>query len=297
MENGELSFESVTLAYFSGTGGTKMVADLFYDQLMKFNLPVKRINIGKADYYEPSPSDLFMIFSPVYAFRLSSIVEKWVAKLPATTQTMVALFSVSGGGEMSPNTACRSYCKKILAKKGYNLIYEKMLIMPSNFAIQMEEQMNLDLLTVLPQKTEQILTELLSGKKNIIKPLLKDRFFKCLGLAEHMGAKVFGASIHASSACNQCGLCIRNCPRKNIHFKNKLPKFGFRCIWCLKCIYSCPSNALSPAFGKFAVFENGYNIHKLKEKATQNPSEVTYRTERNILWQGAIDYLNESVTK
>ena len=297
MEKEKIIYKTVTLAYFSGTGGTKMVADCFFDQFTELGIIAKKINIGKSVPYEPKSSDLLLIFSPVYAFRLSSIVEKWVSNLPKTLGKSVALFSVSGAGEISPNTACRTYCKNILRKKGYDFIYEKMLIMPSNIAIQAEEQMNFDLLNVLPLKTKQIIKDIQSGNKNITRPLLQDRFLPFLGRGEHLGARFFGASIHASNACNHCGLCIQNCPQKNIHMNNNTPKFGFRCVWCLKCIYACPYNALSPRLAKFTIFKDGYNIYKLKKLASQNSKEITYNSTRNFLWQGVIDYLNESSTK
>jgi ferredoxin len=285
--------KTVTLAYFSGTGGTQAVADCFEKQLAEYKLQVNKINIAVNDSYAATTADLLIILSPVYAFRLSSIMENWTKKLPEAKGIYAAIISVSGGGEISPNTACRINCKRFLKRHGYDLIYEKMIMMPSNFAIQAEKQMNFDLLHALSQKVDTIISDIMSGNKLILEPKLQDRLFSILGKAEHFGARIFGLSIHASKNCNQCGKCIRNCPRKNIKMKNGRPKFGFRCIWCMKCIYSCPCKALSPRILKFTVLKSGFDINQMIE----NGGKIVDNSKRNYskdgLWQGANDYLQK----
>lgn len=292
MTDNNKTIKKITLAYFSGTGCTKTVADSFEHQLLAKGIVVNKLNIASCNRLEVGEADLVIIFSPVYAFRLTSIVEKWVKSLPETQNTYAAIISVSGGGEVSPNTACRVQCKRFLKKKGYNLIYEKMLVMPSNFAIQAEQDLNSSLIAIMPQRVKQIISDILSGKKNISHPKLQDRLFATIGKAEHLGAKFWGRSIHSSKDCNKCGLCIRNCPKKNIQMKNGKPKFGFRCMWCLKCIYSCPQKALSPRILKFTVLKNGFDLEKLSEMSYQNRNEKEYQSHRSALWQGVIDYLN-----
>ncbi len=287
------TIKTAILAYFSGTGCTKAIVDCFDQQLSKQKIITNRVEISSCSKSEIDVSDLLIIFSPVYAFRLTSVVEKWVKNLPEGQNMPAVIISVSGGGEISPNTACRSLCKRLLKRKGYQLIYEKMLVMPSNFATQAEEQLNLDLITVMPLKVEQIISDILSGEKNITRPKLQDRFFASVGRAEHLGAKIFGVSISASKECNQCGLCIRNCPKKNIRMNDETPKFGFDCMWCLKCIYACPQKALSPRVLKFAVLKNGFDLRMMSEMAYQHQRETDNTPTRNALWQGVIDYLND----
>lgn len=283
----------IILAYFSGTGCTKAVCDCFEEQLLALGVEITKINMAENNLFDAGEASLLIIFSPVYAFRLSSIAETWVKNLPKTNNASVAIISVSGGGEISPNTACGLPCKKLLKRKGYNLIYEKMLVMPSNFAVQAERKLNLRLLTVLPDKVNQIVQEILSGKQRIVYPKLIDRFFVTMGKAEHIGARFFGKSIKASWKCNKCGKCISNCPKKNIRMINGLPKFGFSCIWCLKCIYYCPSKALSPRILKFVVLKEGFDLTVIKEMALKEGSNKENLYQKNILWQGVIDYLSQ----
>lgn len=285
--------ETVALAYFSGTGGTEAIVKCFASQFSKAGIRINQIDISCYDSAnQEEKSDLLMIFSPVYAFRLSSIVERWVKDLSKVSNTFAAVISVSGGGEVSPNTACRVRCKQLLRARGYQLIYEKMLIMPSNFGSQAEEYLNGMLIKAVPHKVEKIVIDILSGEVNDTKPLLLDRFFSSVGKAEHFGAKIFGSCIRVSNKCNGCKLCAKKCPVKNIQMKEGIPRFRFRCIWCLKCIYACPQNALSPGILKFCVLKNGYNLKKMNEKANEQCDE-RHQMSKDGLWQGVIDYLKE----
>jgi succinate dehydrogenase/fumarate reductase-like Fe-S protein len=74
--------------------------------------------------------------------------------------------------------------------------------------------------------------------------------------------------------------------------KQGFPKFHFKCIWCLKCIYACPRKALSPSILKFSVLKNGYNLKEMSERA-QLQQQVKNDYAKDRLWQGVIDYLKE----
>lgn len=283
---------SITLAYFSGTGCTKAICDCFEQQLNELGTDCRVVNIPDCEPREIGETDLLIILSPVYAFRLVSLVESWVRELPETNRTLAAVLSVSGGGEISPNTACRVRCKHLLKRKGYQVIYEEMLVMPSNFTIQATQNINLQLIKVMPDKVKQIISNLQSGTNRLTQPKFQDRFFAAIGKTEHLGARIFGAMIHASINCNHCGICSRGCPRMNIRLKNGIPKFGFRCVFCLRCIYSCPQKALSPRILKFTILKNGFNMNQLNELANQYPGLTEQDSHRNVLWQGVIDYIH-----
>ncbi len=292
MSNENEITKRVALAFFSGTGCTKEVCDLFEKQLTLRGFTCTKVNMAVCEPETMKDCNLIMIFAPVYAFRLASFAEKWVSKLPEVEETSAVIISVSGGGEVSPNTACRIKSKRLLAKKGYSVIYEDMIMMPSNFATQAEQTINYGLLNILPEKVSHIIANIISGQKRITKPILKDRFFSSIGRAEHIGARFFGASIHANSSCTKCNLCINNCPNKNIKMVKGAPRFGFNCTWCLKCIYSCPCNSLSPGILKFAILKDGFDIKKMKEAAAQYTDQVEISKKQSTLWKGVADYLN-----
>ena len=293
MNSQKTPFQKIILAYFSGTGCTKAAVSCFEDRLTGLGIQVDTICIPSDNALRIGASDLLIVFSPVYAFRLASIVEDWVKRLPKAQNTYAAIISVSGGGEISPNTACRTFCKRILIRKGYRFIYENMLVMPSNFASHAGAQLNKQLIDALPKKTAQMIDDILSGKRKSTHPKLQDRFFASIGKGEHLGAKFFGASIRTSKQCNQCGLCIRNCPKKNIQMKEEKPVFGFHCILCLRCIYACPRKALSPGILKFFVLKEGFDLKSMSKipDFSQGQASQELSTAEKLLWKGVFDYL------
>ncbi len=286
--------KAVTLAYFSGTGGTEAIVRCVEAQLIRAGIKVNSVDIPFCTIpVKEIDSDLLIIFSPVYAFRLASVVERWARNLPCAKNTSAAVISVSGGGEISPNTACRAYCKRLLTRKGYSVVYEKMLVMPSNFVIQAEHNINLRLISAMPRKAEQMVKEILSGKVSLKKPKPWDYALAFFGRAEHFGARIFGFSLRASETCTNCGLCERKCPVKNIKLVNGVPSFGLRCILCLKCVYRCPQRAVSPRLLRFSVFKNGYDLEGMSKEA-KGLCGMESEFPKSIFWQGVIDYLKSN---
>lgn len=284
------NYKSIRIAYFSGTGCTEAVADCFQQQLTERGIEVQKTKISCNTVGHTGETDLLIVLSPVYAFSLADIAEKWIAGLPHVENTPAVIISVSGGGEVSPNTACRIRSKRILKRKGYDVVYEKMIVMPSNFGVETPDELSVKLINILPLKIDSLISDVLSGNRYQTKPAFKDKIFSAAGKMEHFGAKVFGKFIHVSDSCNGCGQCIKNCPKENISIRNGKIKFGFKCIWCLKCIYACPCKAISPGILKFSVLENGFNINRLKNQADENRNDVSKETS-GTLWKGVLDYL------
>ncbi|RFZ78711.1 hypothetical protein DS742_11410 [Lacrimispora amygdalina] len=283
--------KKITLAYFSGTGCTKEVCLCFAQELTKKGLESKTINLESHDPEKLKQPDLLVIFSPVYAFRLASITEKWVKGLPKSNRTMVAVVPVSGGGDISPNTACTIACRRILKKKGYHVIYERMIVMPSNFGVDAGREINLQLLHRLPEKTKEMIEDILTGEHHFLLAKSRDRFLAMLGKGEHLGAGLFGASIQPSAKCTHCGLCSQKCPACNIKMKRGMPRFGFRCIWCLRCIYACPVHALKPRILSSVVLKDGFHLQELKKQDYKNfdPDQTNFN--QNRAWKGVSEYL------
>lgn len=249
----------ITIAYFTGTGSTKKVAQTIFEEFKNQNKSCTLIDITKNNAMSIEPGDLLVMLSPVHAFRLVIFTEKWIKSLPPVLNSKkVAIISVSAGGETSPNTACRLQSKKLLTKKGYTIVYEDMFLMPSNFGTPSTSEEIKQMSDILPIKSKNFVTDILSGNIKILKPKFQDKIISSLGKAEHYGAHIFGKMLKSNESCNGCGICTANCPVKNINLKDNKLDFGFNCIWCMKCIYSCPQKAIYPSFLKSVVLKDGF---------------------------------------
>lgn len=285
------------IVYFSGTGGTRMAALALADALAKREVMTERFVLnGKARFAAESGA-LLIVMYPVYAFSEPEVIEEFLADLPFCANQSAAVIAVSGGGEVSPNTASRCRTIRYLKKKGYATVYEAMVVMPANMMTEFSEELSLLLLAVLPEKMEKIAGDLSNGVVKRLKAHVYDRFFAYIGLLERIGGPDFGRKIKVSFACKGCGLCVAKCPRGNIVMENGRPHHKDRCIVCLGCIYRCPQKALTPGICKSFVFAS-YDLKPLQKQlasgAWQRPCEEEIKAmTKGYLLSGVRKYLLE----
>ena len=272
-----------------------MVADNFAKQLRDqgFQVTVQRLKAGEPE--AQGDFDLLLVVYAVYALNAPEPVYTWIKKLPAQQGKSAVVISVSGGGEMSPNTACRHKAIKMLEAKGYRVWYEQMLVMPSNIASATKAPLDKLLLTVLPHKIALIIDEMNRGVIRRTKPHLFDRALAAMGGMERIGAHQFGKRIKVLESCNSCGLCADSCPSGNIIMVNGRPSFGTKCFFCMNCLYCCPSKALRPGIGKFAMLKTGFDMEAL---ACSPSTEILSAQQLKALapglaWSGVRKYINE----
>lgn len=283
--------DKIRVVYFSGTGGTKIVANYFETLFKDKGLIVNKTEINAKLEILDENEDLLVLLYPVYSGNSPRIVNEWIKLQNKVDYTSCVIISVSGGGEISPNTASRLKCKKQLKRKGYNIFYENMLIMPSNCIVRTKEDLAIRLLKVLPKKVSDIINQIMKGNKHIMKPLVIDRFLSLIFRLESIGAKRFGRKIKISERCIGCSLCERNCPTENINMIDGKPSFGNKCIMCLKCLYSCPKNALKPGVFKSMVFKEGFNLKRIEEKLNKKDLQPVSDLTKGYIWKGVKKYL------
>ena len=124
------------------------------------------------------------------------------------------------------------------------MIYEKMMCMPCNWVAPMNDDTAMWLLNVLPEKTQKIIERVLSDQRRRTKHK-KGRLQNAITGLEKKGVEEFGKTIEVSDACTACGYCAKICPVQNISINDGKPEFQSRCLMCFRCIYACPSKAMS----------------------------------------------------
>lgn len=277
--------------FFSGTGGTARVSAAFQEA---FEAHEKTVIVHELNNRYPETKDeedILVVLYPVHACNAPEAVYEYIEQIPRVENKPSVVISVSGGGEITPNTACRLHCIKRLEKKGFKVIYEKMLVMPSNWVVPTVDGLAIRLLQVLPIKVKKIVADLLQGVSRRTKPNYFNRILSGIGELEKLGARRMGKRIKYNDSCNGCGWCERNCPRSNITLENSRPHLGNRCSFCLKCIYGCPHKALIPGIGKFAVIKEGYNLNDIKKRVEGVESGSIEELAKGYLFKGVKEYL------
>ena len=285
---------NILIVYFSGTGGTKRIADSFEIELLKRNLLVKKCSLDYSIYKEncssgtlPEEFDLLLLIFPVHAFDAPQPVYEWIMETKIA-KMKTAVISVSGGGEVWPNTGCRNNCCKVLEEKGFEVVYEKMMVMPSNFLIKANDHTAMWLIQAVPEKVNKIVDRLIEGKTR--RTHFKKGFIRSyISKLEKKNANRFAKKIKINNNCSGCGLCIRHCPVKNITWSENKPVFNDWCVACCKCIYGCPNKAMVNK--SFMVFKEGFSLDEVEKRIAGTDLEPISKCTKGIMWKAVRDYL------
>lgn len=289
--------ENVLIVYFSGTGGTKKIVKEFGKNLEENNYAVNYhpLDLSVCDTLQVDKQLLdkckyLFVLYPVYSFDAPRPVYEWIESLPQLDKTPTAVISVSGGGDMFVNKKCREYCIRALEQKGAKVFYENMMVMPSNFAIKANNNLNLWLIKSIVPKVSQIVEEVLAEKKNRCNIPLKEGS-KSFGQSDHDYIKKFGLSLSANDSCTSCSWCANNCPHNNIEMVNGKPHFNDNCVMCMRCIYGCTKAAISSEKYGFTILKDGYSIKSFEKQLENTKLQSVEKSYHGILWAGVKKYL------
>ncbi len=271
--------KKVSIVYFTGTGSTGLVAEQFLKTFQEKGMEAVCHELHHRKQYVPEKTDMLFLIYPVYAANAPRPVYEFISQLPYEYRCKTVVISVSGGGEVTPNKANRLHCISRLTKKGYPVVYEKMLVMPSNIFISTPDELSVRLIEILPYKVEYIVKELSTGIRRRTKPDVLNRMLSFLLEIEKVGSRLFGKNLKVNEKCNGCGICEKGCPMGNIKLKYNVPSFGYNCTLCMRCIYTCPKHALEPKFAKFFILKGGYPlkrwIHSMNHEKCSSVNDLT----------------------
>ena len=266
--------KTINIDYHTGTGGSELVARLLAEKLKtsNCNVEVNRIYRNRINGVEEVDVDYYILIFPIHSFNAPKPIYEWVEHL-AGNNCKTAVISVSGGGNVITNSACRCKTVKLLKKSGFNVIYEEMVRMPNNWMKAPKEKKFISIISKLPNKIEHIAQTVISEKRSKKIIYWIDYLITALGEAEKKGTQKFGNGIKVLDSCTGCGLCAKNCCSSNIkmerHGETDLrakPKFGNQCDMCLGCVYNCRQKALQATWGAFQVDKNGYDLQAIRKK-------------------------------
>jgi ferredoxin len=62
-----------------------------------------------------------------------------------------------------------------------------------------------------------------------------------------VGRYIIAKTFIANTDCNNCGLCVEQCPTHSIILRDNRPYWKFTCESCMKCMNFCPKRAIETA--------------------------------------------------
>lgn len=241
--------------YFSGTANTKLLAE---DLAEKLSCRLKPLGLIE--------SRDFIIMHPIYALGTPKHVLEWVKHLKAD-QGKVYIIKTAGDF-LKINSQASINVIKILEKKGCEVVYDRVIVMPSNILFKFPNQVSSQLYQVAKHKINLVYKDIVTGirRREKFRPFSQYLARLVCYMESKYGTKAFARSLKVNQACTNCGLCIEACPVKNIYLEETI-KFGNRCVFCMKCVYNCPSHAIYSKSLNFLVLDS-YSVDEFKDVKT-----------------------------
>lgn len=249
-----------SLIYFSPTGNTKYLMKKLAELLTIEKTDIHALEFTK--YEELKTNNHLIIMYPIHGFNPPRTVKRFVKNLPEGLYKKVSLIAV-GCNDLWLNDAVSLKLRKLLERKQYEIIVDEILSMPLTLVMDFPKEAKTKSINEASDRIIEISEKILNSEKSNRIVKLKSKLINTIGKLEDPAARMFGLELHAKKNCTSCSICWNNCPEFNIkEGKNGRPKFGFSCSMCMRCIYDCPVNSITPYISKFLTIKNGYKLEE-----------------------------------
>jgi ferredoxin/NAD(P)H-dependent FMN reductase len=241
----------ILLKYFSGTGNSLRVLEMCSTHFQENEYDAVLSSITESSKDDYSSAELIGFCFPVYAFSLPRICKRFLQSLPTSTQRTKVFLLVTAGVSDESGFAL-DHGRKILANKGYDVVYSDVVEMPVNW-ITFENPPAKDVAdTVIAngeQKALDIAQSILNAayyhhpfnipeRTGYVKMYVEYMAFHYIGI--HQMWRMF----RVNSSCNSCGVCEKLCPTNSIALNNGTPCWHASCEQCMRCVNFCSKQAI-----------------------------------------------------
>ena len=261
-------FQQVLIYYFSGTGNAKNTAFWIGDEVKKRGIDVCIINISKIkpqDVSKPLDNTLIGFISPTHGFHFPEIMRTFIRRFPKARKCHAFVVNTRAGLRVGKvflpglSGVLHYWSSIILRLKGYRISGLYPVDLPSNWlsfhpAVR-KPGVELMYERIQP-KVRRFASILLDGKTSYraLYDIIQDILIAPVSVLYNLFGRYFLAkSFIASSACDMCGLCEKNCPVQAIKQVNDRLFWTLKCESCMKCMNECPKQAIETAHGFLIV--------------------------------------------
>ncbi len=252
-----------TITYFSATGNTKYLVD----KLAK-EIKIKPSDIHAIDELNQPKikfNEHVILMYPIHGFNPPRTVMRFVKNLTKASIKKVSLVAV-GCNNLWINDAVSTKLRKSFEKASVQIIVDEIIAMPLTLVMDFPAETKTEVVKKAETSLLEIIHKISSEDSSVRKVKLKSKIIHSIGKLESPAARLFGLELHAKKSCTSCGICWNNCPENNIkEGKKSKPKFGFSCSMCMRCVYSCPEQAITPYISKFLTIKGGYKLPSKEE--------------------------------
>ncbi len=257
-------YTKLIIFYFSGTGNAKKAAQWIIKSASEKGIETELINIDHYKLKNENSFDektLIGFCSPTHGFNLPPIMLDFVFHFPKSKGAKVFLLNTRAGMKMYkiflPGlSGIAQYLPAVMLRlKGYRIVGMQPMDLPSNW-ISIHPGLRQKVVDSIFNRCKNITLrfadKVLNGKKvyTAFWSLPFDIAIAPISIAYYLlGRFAIAKTFVANQNCNQCGLCVKNCPVKAIKMIDSRPFWTFDCESCMHCMNHCPKRAIETALG------------------------------------------------
>jgi Pyruvate/2-oxoacid:ferredoxin oxidoreductase delta subunit len=262
--------EAFDFYFFSGTGNSRKVATWFCDEMSNGGVKTNLIDIAKERDTPNAPEQGATIgfISPTHGFNYPPLFIYFLLRFPRTKyKNNVLLMNTRAGMKLSKlflpgfSGIAMWFAAIVLLIKGYRIIGMRAIDLPSNW-ISLHPGLRSKVVTSMFAHYETVTRELahkiMLGKK-VFRPLLWIGMPLDIAVTPiaagyfFVGRFILAKTFVATNACDNCNVCINQCPINAISMVQNRPYWSFRCESCMRCMNNCPKRAIETAHGVLAI--------------------------------------------
>ncbi len=211
--------------YFSGSGHSRAVADLFSARLNTSAYDICKYRKSRPDL--PAAETAVIVF-PVYSENIPSPVKLFLKELSAQKAVLIATYGrVSHGNVL---WEAKKLVKSVIIAAAY---------VPAGHTFLDEKNEANKKISFDVCALEDIFKRI-SERSPISAVITREKKHPLASVFPNLRSRL-GVKISLSGNCLRCNLCGEVCPVGAI----KQGKTNSKCIRCLKCVKTCPKSALS----------------------------------------------------
>jgi len=256
--------------YFSGTGNSKYLAEIFAKEM---NAPCYSIE-DEVDFKELFTFHETLAFCfPTYGSRVPRILREFVTKYAKQIYRKKLILFCNQMAFSGDGARAFTYIFPPRIRRKLIILYAEHFIMPNNVS-------NVFVTPLAGKKATRRLftkakTKMIDVCDNVKAGIVIKRGFnpvsRGLGLIQGTFMPFLEwltkDSIRVGKNCTGCGLCIKECPMKNLTCKNGKVTGNGNCIVCYRCVNLCPQKCIT-AFFHFKVKKQykGMENNKIKKE-------------------------------
>jgi Pyruvate/2-oxoacid:ferredoxin oxidoreductase delta subunit len=267
MEN--TGWDSLWIYYISGTGNARKSSEWIASEASARGIKTTVQKIDRLENIEfPSPEEKSLIgFAfPTHGFNAAPIMLRFIAGFPRRLSNDAFVLNTRAGMKLykmfMPGISGIALILPalMLILKGYRCIAMKSVDLPSNW-IPLHPGIKkkvIDSIFIRCEGNVRIFANKLLDGNKVFTGLISlplDILLIPIALAYYVGGRFFLAKTFiANSKCDNCGLCIRECPTSSIRLVENRPYWKLTCESCMRCLNHCPKEAIETAHGMSLIF-------------------------------------------